>query len=583
MPDSQSNVEINLRINATNREAVNQLQNDLNRLKGTVTESTGQYTGFTGAVTGAERATNIFGGQARTASATTTGLGTAASAAKTEVAGLSVALSAVTLGQLAAGAAFAAMGVGLAAAISKGIELQQGLQNLREGVAGVLTTDSANFGGGQAGRAATAAIDQIVISAKAAQIPISDLTKSFDAIFPSAARANTSIAGLSNLLAQLTAQQGALHISQTKMVSDLEAIFNGTVSNSNVLAQNLGITKEQAAAWRENGTITDELAQKVQSFGAAHTETSDTIDRAQQKINAAFEQFAVAVAKPLVEPLTNALNAMSAAMNSVDATNVVTQLERIIAVAGSVISAMQNVGKAIANALQSAISFAGSIPLGEGEGSQGGRPVGAGPGFPTGLQAGGSSINEVLQKQLDFEREVGDLTTRGTGTSPLVGGTKGGGGGGGAAGPSQDVLNQQEISKIQSEINEKESAYHTLIEENTVAHKLGQASLGQMQSADAKASQVFIGAIDQSREKLVAMKAAVDATGQAQGGLNDKEQTQINRLQTAIDKLDLLKARTQLFAAGQNFFGGFTQGLQKFSDDPGFNRRKSQPSFWPDC
>ena len=273
---------------------------------------------------------------------------------------------------------------------------------------------------------------------------------------------------------------------------------------------------------------------------------------------------ALKAAEPFLEPVTKALNMLATALNDpaiqAGAQYIGEQFAFIMGKGLELIAVCQNIGKAIVNALNAAKDFANSTVVS----------------LMNPTQGNAADVDRLTQQEAlaaesrkhagDQELDLVKVEAEAPGLRPPVGGGGGGGGGGGAKGPSQDVLNQREIPQIQAEINENEAAYHTLIEQNNAAHKLGQASLGQQQSADAKASQVFITAIDQSREKLVAMKAAVDATGQAQGGLNDKEQTQINRLQTAIDKLDLLKARTQLFASGQNFFGGFTQGLQKFSD-----------------
>ena len=270
MPDSTSNVEINLRINATNREAVNQLQNDLNRLKGTVTESTGQYTGFTGAVTGAERATNLFGGQARTATAATKELATATTAAKTESVALQAAIGGVTVATAAAVAGTLALGVAMAGLISKGIDLQKQMQDVKAGVEGALPANS-NFTANERKLGGDAALKAIRDASDQAEVPISKLSKAFGDVFVTAARANTPMKTLADLLANLTVQESSLHISQSKMVTDLEAILNGTVSNSNVLAQNLGITKEQAAAWRESGTVAARSRAESQGFrGCAH-------------------------------------------------------------------------------------------------------------------------------------------------------------------------------------------------------------------------------------------------------------------------------------------------------------------------
>jgi len=473
---------------------------------------------------------------------------------------------------IGAALAFAAA---LAKLVSTGVELQKTLQGVGEGVAGTLGTESTKFGGGDAQKAGVAAMQKLVEVARQAQVPISELAKAFDQVNPAATRANASIDQQIQLVAQLTAQSGALHIPQQRLITDLEQIFNGNVRNTNQLVQRLGLDKQQVVQARENGTITDLLIQKEQEYAKAHEDGSTTIERAQQKVQAAWEQLALAATKPIVQPVTEALTAMAAALNdpaiAAGASYIIAQFEAIIKEIVAVISWCQQVGHAIVNALQAASNFAvksaGALPLGEGEGSQGGPPVGV-----TGPEtsAGGGDI------------PLAGITV--TGRAPGVrappgGYPKGGGGRGGGKGPSQDVQDQQQISVIQSEINEKEQAYRTLIEQNNAAHQLGQATLGQMNAANLKAGQVFLDSLDQEREKLAQMKAQVEDVGKSQGGLNDKEQTQVNNLQKAIDKLDLLKAKTQIQLQGESWTGQFQQGLIKLGDQLQLTGAKASQFF----
>jgi hypothetical protein len=458
---------------------------------------------------------------------------------------------------IGAALAFAAA---LAKIASTGVELQKTLQDVGEGVAGTLTTESTKFGGGDAQRAAVASMQQLVEVARQAQVPISELAKGFDQINPAATRANASINQQIQLIAQLTAQSGALHIPQQRLITDLEQIFNGNVRNTNQLVQRLGLDKQEVIQARENGTITDLLIQKEQEYAKAHEDGSTTIERAQQKVQAAWEQLALAATKPIVQPVTEALLALAAALNDpgiqAGVTNIVSGFEAIIAVAGRVISAMQAVGHAIVDALNAAASFAvksaGMLPLGEGEGSQGGEPVG---------ETGGGGPGGAI--------ELPALTVLGRApglSAPPGGYPKGGGGRGGGKGPSQDVQDQQAISAIMSEVNEKQTAYNALVDKNNTNHKLGLTTLNQEQAANLAAGQTFLAAIDQEQAKLEAQKQKILDIGAAQGGLNDKETVQVNKLQQAIDKLDIMKGKVQLAQQGDSWIGQWQAGLIKLSD-----------------
>lgn len=659
MPDSQSQVEILLKVNATNREAVTQLQSDLKGLKDATNVSSsssqqwsqrmrdaatageqwnaasnraiesqlglGRAIGVTAAnfapATAAQRAASVAAEEhtikvaslARGLDAMTSGLirgvpGAGALAGEIRTLGNGAITTAGQLGVLntvliatGVGAAVAFV-AGLAAIVTKGIEVTKTLQNIKEGVQGVLTTDSKNFGGGAAKDAGVEAVNQIVSSAKAAQVPISELSKDFDAIFPAAARANTSIKGLSDVLASLVSQQSALHTTQGKMVTDLQSIFNGTVSNTNALAQNLGITKEQAAAWREAGTTTEELSAKVQEFASAHESSSDTIDRAQQKVNAAFEQLALAASKPIVEPLVQGLNALANALNDPSISSGVSAIvSGIASVASAALGAIPSLiafGNAVATALNAAQNFAnnagqaareaivgipGVTPLSEGDQRRfAARGVDLSRQFPTGLQAGGDTVNEVSQKQTDFEGEVRrqqlDLVNRGTGTSPLVGGTKGGGGGG-AKGPSVDTENQKELTAILAENTAAQKEYDAAVAKTNVDHQLGLVSLGKEQSLNLSIGTSFQSTIDQEKSKLEDMRAKVVAVGTAQGVTNAEEQKQLANIDGAISKLDTLTQKMRLLNAQNSFGGQWTIGLQKFTDTLALTGTKASQVF----
>src|SRR5258708_4601784 len=168
-------------------------------------------------------------------------------------------------------AAFAAFTGAMGAVVTKGLELQKTLQDVKEGVEGTLTTDSTKFGGGKAQEAGTAAIDTILQKAKEAEVPVSQLAKAFDLMNPAATRANASIKEQIDLVAMLVANHGALHISEDRLITDLNQLFNGQTRNANALAQRLGIEKSQVLAARENGTITDLLIQKTQERSEEHT------------------------------------------------------------------------------------------------------------------------------------------------------------------------------------------------------------------------------------------------------------------------------------------------------------------------
>lgn len=482
-------------------------------------------------------------------------------------------LSTILIGTgIGAAVAFAAA---LASIVTKGVEVTKSLQDLGAGVQGTLKSNT-DFTGPQIKSAGPQSIISVTEAANAALVPITELSKAFDAVFPSASRANTTIDGLSNVIAKLISEEDHLHIPATKIVTDLQSIFNGSVTNTNQLAQQLGITKEMAAAWREAGTTTDELTAKTKAFAEASDTGTTSIARGQQMVVSSFEQLAAAAVKPIVEPLTHALIDLSATMNTVDASNVVTQFERIIEVIGRVIVWCQSVGRAIVNALNAASQFVNSSVISlmnpaDKNAADVDRLTGQ-------ENLAAKSRQEAQQRQ--FEIEVGKIRVEETDTRPPIGAGGGrGGGGGGKKAPSADTLDQQEISKIQSEINAKEAEYNALVEKNKVDHELGLTTLGKENSLNLKGTQDYINGIDQGISKLEQMKAKVQAVADAQGGTNDKEQTQLNKLDQTIAKLELLKSKAQLAAAGDTFWGQWTISMNAFRDSLALTGAKAAQVF----
>lgn len=458
----------------------------------------------------------------------------------------------------------------LGAIVTKGIEVQKTLQDLGSGVQGTLKSNT-DFGQNQISAAGPASIIAITNAARDAKVPISDLSKAFDQVFPSASRANTSIEGLATVLSKLISEEDNLHIPSAKIATDLQAIFNGSVTNTNQLAQQLSVTKEQSSAWREAGTTTTELIGKINEFAAASDTGTTSIARGQQMVSAAFEQLAAAAVKPIVQPLTNALIELSNYMGTVDASNVVSQIERIIEACMRGIKWAQDFGRAIVNAINQAANFVNS-----------GVTALMNPTDNSALvdRLSGQEALQAKSRREAQDIELPAVTVEGTGTREPVGGApKGRGGGGGGKGPSQDTKDQQEISDIMSQINEKQAAYNTKVEQAKVNLDLGKTSLSEENSLIVKAGEDYGKSIDTNIAKLTAEKQKIEEIGVAQGDVNPKEDAQINKLQTAIDKLTLMKTKLDLINAQNTFGGQWTTGLQKFGESLEFTGTKAVDTF----
>jgi lambda family phage tail tape measure protein len=227
-------------------------------------------------------------------------------------------------------ASFAALGVGVAAVgafgaaiaelVKKGVDLDEQLRKVRESTQATLSTLSpGQFGGTKASTAADQTVELLKSQAKEAQIPISDLTKSFDEINPSATRAAATLRQQVEIISQLQSHTAAFNLDQHRMVTDLEQLFEGNVRYTNQLALRLGLDRQQIQTARENGTITDLLISKIRTYTQAHQAAGDTVERANQRMQASFEQVAEAMGEGVTGQLIAGLNQMAEAMGATGA------------------------------------------------------------------------------------------------------------------------------------------------------------------------------------------------------------------------------------------------------------------------
>src|SRR6266436_713901 len=401
------------------------------------------------------------------------------------------------------------------------------------------------------------------------QISQVNLAKSFSATSAVLSNAGVSFRNQINLVTQLEQAQRALGITNQQLVQELNQIFEGNVRATNILAQKLDLNKKEVESLRQTGELYDTVSQGLQKFAQAGDELrNSSLDGQMERIKTALENLAIEAAKPFLKPATDAAKALADALND-----------------PALVAGFSEVAKSIAQLGQAAVIAAGQVAnliaiLSGLENFRflfGGAGGGGSVGGPQGLQDRINAAYEASFGYGDYTKSAA-IDRSGASLSPQVeldrqlvigkpisggGGGRGrrGGGGGGGGGPSVDTQDQQEISKIQSEINEKEQAYHALIEKSNAAHQLGKQTLGEMQATNLKAGQEFIATIDKEEAKLVEMKAKVEAVGTAQGVLNDKEQTQVNKLQAAIDKLEILKAKTQIANQKDTWIGQWTSGL----------------------
>jgi len=485
-------------------------------------------------------------------------------------------------------AALAAATVATTKFIEEGVKLNGELEKVKIQLAGTFQQfDPAIKNFDASLKVADAAMALITQKANEHQISQVNLAKSFSATSAVLSNAGVSFRNQINLVTQLEQAQRALGITNQQLVQELNQIFEGNVRATNILAQKLDLNKKEVESLRQTGELYDTVSQGLQKFAQAGDELrNSSLDGQMERIKTALENLAIEAAKPFLKPATDAAKALADALND-----------------PALVAGFSEVAKSIAQLGQAAVIAAGQVAnliaiLSGLENFRflfGGAGGGGSVGGPQGLQDRINAAYEASFGYGDYTKSAA-IDRSGASLSPQVeldrqlvigkpisggGGGRGrrGGGGGGGGGPSVDTQDQQEISKIQSEINEKEQAYHALIEKSNAAHQLGKQTLGEMQATNLKAGQEFIATIDKEEAKLVEMKAKVEAVGTAQGVLNDKEQTQVNKLQAAIDKLEILKAKTQIANQKDTWIGQWTSGLQKFGEQLSFTGDKAVATF----
>jgi hypothetical protein len=518
-------------------------------------------------------------------------------------------LNAVMLGAGIAG--IVAMGAAFAELISKGVQLNETLEKTKEIVASNLLGEASATYGGKAGaqQAATASMDDLTQASQKLQVPISQTTDLMAKLNGEMTLSGASLQQQVTLVTQLSAAQTQISPTYNQLVSDMKQLLNGRVNDNNQVAVSLNLSKQQVLAARENGSVVELLTNATRAASQEYLTSSNNYGDASKKLQAGIEQIQITASKPLMQGLIEGINQTIGLLGGSEAQTAATNFGKFI---GDMAEGAVLAIKLISSAIQQVISLLGQFTGGLGKFEsdsefklgqialdQSKSPVlntltlGANKSASEGLanQMFGDVSNRLAEQEslvgpafqgregMKYDESYADtdpnqkalnentaalkqLAAKPPVQAPVGGYPKT------PKGPKDktDSEDQAQIREIQSEINAAQSQYNTLLEKAKVDHELGKTSLDQEYAATLQAGQAYGKALDDGIAKLKQEIDHIKAIGDAQGGLNTKEETQINNLQKAADKAELLKEKLELVNAQNTNIGQWTISMQHFTD-----------------
>lgn len=114
---------------------------------------------------------------------------------------------------------------------------------------------------------------------------------------------NATLEDTKDLTVDFAAALGTMNIPLAFARQEILSILKGQVNQDSDLAKSLGITNEQVALWRQQGTVVEELRTRLETFRAGNALAAQTIGGVTSNIQEVFETIARKAGEPLLDPL----------------------------------------------------------------------------------------------------------------------------------------------------------------------------------------------------------------------------------------------------------------------------------------
>lgn len=130
-----------------------------------------------------------------------------------------------------------------------------------------------------------------------------DLVPIFQVVSGQITQIGGSLGDATNLTLSFAAGLGTLGIPLFQANQEIRSIVTGTIDQNSVLAQSLNLTNQQVAKWKEQGTLVQELNNRLSAFRAGNALNAQSISGIASNIQEVFDEITRVAGEPLLAPL----------------------------------------------------------------------------------------------------------------------------------------------------------------------------------------------------------------------------------------------------------------------------------------
>jgi hypothetical protein len=184
------------------------------------------------------------------------------------------------------------------------------------------------------------------------------LIDSFQIIAGQSAQIGLNLDQSADLTLSLAASMGTLGIPLAQARQEITSILTGSIDMNSVMAKSLGITNQQVATWKSQGTVFENLSKRLEAFRAGNALSAQTISGITSNIQEVFDEIGRKAGEPLLEPLVARLDDFYQYLNE----NLDVLADSIGGLVGQVFVAVETALDAITALYQSTSQLLAQIP-----------------------------------------------------------------------------------------------------------------------------------------------------------------------------------------------------------------------------
>jgi hypothetical protein len=134
------------------------------------------------------------------------------------------------------------------------------------------------------------------------------LIESFQIIAGQSAQIGINLDQAADLTLSAAAAMGTLGLDMGQARQEITSILSGTIDMNSVLAKSLGITNQQVATWKSQGTIFENLTKRLEAFRAGNALSAKSVSGITSNIQEVFDEIGRKAGEPLLDPIVKRLD-----------------------------------------------------------------------------------------------------------------------------------------------------------------------------------------------------------------------------------------------------------------------------------